>query len=170
MRCIHSTASGKRCKHEAIKGKSACYSHHEVGATLYDKLGGIFAISAVVNDFSDNLLSNAVVGRDSKNPQLRDWSRNHLDRLPGLKFMRTLWLASIAGGPYEFCSTKPKPPPASEFNLENPHAKFHITSEEFDAVAGELAASLDRFKVPKDLKKQVLTVFAEHKLEVVNPR
>jgi len=169
MRCTHLTSSGKRCKNDALKGKSACHIHAgEV--TLFEKLGGIVAIAAVVNDFSDNLLTNPIVGKDSKNPQLRDWSRNHLDRLPFLKFGRTLWLASISGGPYEFVSTKPDPPSSGDHSLHNPHAKFHITSEEFDAVAQELAASLDRFKVPKDLKKQVLNVFAEHKAEVINPK
>jgi hemoglobin len=57
--------------------------------TLYDRLGGIFPIAAVVNDFSDALIVNPIVGIDSPNPFLRDWSRNKLDRLPGLKFMRT---------------------------------------------------------------------------------
>ena len=76
--------------------------------SLFDRLGGIYAISAVVNRFSDRLINNRVVGVNSANPQLSDWSRNKLDRLPGLKFMRTLWLAEVAGGPYKF---QPSPPP-----------------------------------------------------------
>jgi len=166
MRCPHLTTSGKRCKKTISPGFSGCDKHKDE-KTLYDDLGGIFAISLVVDHFSDALLKNSLVGRDSKNPHLKDWSRNHLDRLPGLKFMRTLWLASIAGGPYEFCSTKPGP---AQFNLENPHAKFHITSEEFDAVAKELASSLDHFKIAKNIKDRVLEVFAEHKLEVISPK
>ena len=41
-----------------------------------------------------------------------------------------------------------------------------ISSEEFDAVAGELATSLDAFNVPAREKDEVLAAFAAHKGEV----
>lgn len=44
--------------------------------SLYDRLGGVFAIAAVVDHFSDALINNPVVGKASKNPQLADWSKN----------------------------------------------------------------------------------------------
>ena len=44
--------------------------------SLYDRLGGAFAIAAVVNHFSDALIENPIVGRQSQNPQLRDWHSN----------------------------------------------------------------------------------------------
>lgn len=59
---------------------------------LYERLGGVFAIAAVVNRFSDAVVTNPIVGLDSKNPQLREWHTKNLGRLPGLKFMRTLWV------------------------------------------------------------------------------
>jgi hemoglobin len=135
----------------------------EKGKTLYERLGGIYAIAAVVNDFSDALIVNPVVGRDSPNPFLRDWNRNELGRLPGLKFMRTLWVASLAGGPYKFAGTKPEKCP---FSLENAHARFQISPAEFDAVAGELGASLDKFKVGEREKHEVLAAFGAHKPDV----
>jgi hemoglobin len=131
--------------------------------TLYDRLGGIFGISLVVNHFSDALIENPLVGRDSPNKQLKTWSRNKLDRLPGLKWLRTLWLADLAGGPYKFVPTKPGKCP---FGLEKAHSTFKISSEEFDEVARELANSLDHFKIPEKEKGEVLSVFAAHKLEV----
>ena len=67
--------------------------------TLYDRLGGAFAIAAVVDHFSDAVVRNAIAGQESENPQLREWSTNELGRLPGLKFMRTLWVCDISGGP-----------------------------------------------------------------------
>src|SRR5436305_2844082 len=70
--------------------------------SLYERLGGVFAIAAVVDHFSDALVNNAVAGETSENPQLRDWATNHLERLPGLKFMRTLWVCNVAGGPFSF--------------------------------------------------------------------
>jgi len=76
-------------------------------ASLYERLGGIFAIAAVVDHFSDAIIENAMVGKLSKNPQLRQWSVEQPGRLPGLKFMRTLWVANISGGPFEYSPTRP---------------------------------------------------------------
>ena len=68
-------------------------------ASLYDRLGGAFAIAAVIDHFSDAVVRNPIAGQGSKDPELDEWSRNDLARLPGLKFMRTLWVCEIAGGP-----------------------------------------------------------------------
>jgi hemoglobin len=68
-------------------------------SSLYERLGGAFAIAAVVDHFSDALVHNPIVGQNSDNPDLREWHTNNLGRLPGLKFMRTLWVCNVAGGP-----------------------------------------------------------------------
>ena len=70
--------------------------------TLYDRLGGVFAIAAVIDHFSDAIVKNPIVGQGSNNPTLREWHTKQLGRLPGLKFMRTLWVCNVAGGPFEF--------------------------------------------------------------------
>src|SRR4051812_37172103 len=75
--------------------------------SLYERLGGAFAIAAVVDRFSDALIKNPIVGQQSVNPQLREWHTKSLDRLPGLKFMRTLWVCTVAGGPFKFTATRP---------------------------------------------------------------
>ena len=62
--------------------------------SLYNRLGGVYAIAAVVDHFSDALINNPIVGKHSKNPALAEWHSKQLARLPGLKFMRTLWLCS----------------------------------------------------------------------------
>jgi hemoglobin len=131
--------------------------------SLYERLGGVFAIAAVVDHFSDALVENPVVGRGSRNPALADWHTNHLDRLPGLKFQRTLWVCNVAGGPFRFEATKPGSTP---LGLEEAHRQFRITSEEFDEVAAELGRSLDHFGVPEGEKGEVLAAFAAHKAEV----
>ena len=41
--------------------------------SLYERLGGVFAIAAVVDHFSDAVVKNPIVGQKSKNPQLREW-------------------------------------------------------------------------------------------------
>jgi len=138
-------------------------SRQRKSKSLYDRLGGIFAIAAVVDHFSDAVVTNPIAGRNSKNPALRDWHRNKLNRLPGLKWMRTLWVADISGGPYKYVATKEGKCPMS---LENAHKNLKISPEEFDAVAGELSKSLDHFNVPEKEKQEVLAAFAAHKSEV----
>jgi len=131
--------------------------------SLYDRLGGVFAIAAVVDHFSDALINNPIVGQRSKNPALREWHTNSLGRLPGLKFMRTLWVCNVAGGDFEFSPTRPGRTP---LGLEEAHRTLHISPEEFDEVAAELARTLDAFKVPEREKGEVLGAFAAHKSEV----
>jgi hemoglobin len=131
--------------------------------SLYDRLGGVFAIAAVVDHFSDAVVRNPIVGQGSKNPQLREWSTDKLARLPGLKFMRTLWVCNVAGGPLSFTATKPGSTP---LGLEEAHRELRITPDEFDEVAAELGRSLDHFGVPPREKDEVLGAFAAHKGEV----
>jgi hemoglobin len=132
-------------------------------ASLYDRLGGVFAIAAVVERFSDALIYNPVVGQKSDNPALRDWHTNNLGRLPGLKFMRTLWVCNVAGGPFEYTPTEPG---STNLGLEEAHREFSISPAEFDEVAAELARTLDVFEIPDQEKQEVLAAFAAHKGEV----
>jgi len=131
--------------------------------SLYDRLGGVFAIAAVVDHFSDAVVKNPVVGQKSKNRQLREWHTKNLGRLPGLKFMRTLWVCSVSGGPFQFTATKPG---KTSLGLEEAHRDLRISPAEFDEVAAELGRTLDFFKVPKREKDETLAAFAAHKNEV----
>ena len=131
--------------------------------SLYERLGGAFAIAAVVNHFSDALIKNPIVGEQSQNRKLRDWHSKQLDRLPGLKFMRTLWVCNVAGGPFEFTATRPGSTP---LGLEEAHRELRISPAEFDEVAAELGRTLDHFKIPQGEKGEVLAAFAAHKPEV----
>lgn len=131
--------------------------------SLYERLGGVFAIAAVVDHFSDAIVKNPIVGQSSKNPALKEWHTNNLGRLPGLKFMRTLWVCNVAGGPLQYTPTKPG---KTEVGLEEAHREFKISPDEFDEVAAELARSLDFFQVPQREKEEVLAAFAAHKDEV----
>ena len=132
--------------------------------SLYERLGGVFAIAAVVDHFSDAVVRNPIVGQQSANPALREWHTNNLGRLPGLKFMRTLWVCAVAGGPFQYTPTMPG---STELGLEEAHRRLRISPTEFDEVAAELARTLDAVKVPDQEKEEVLAAFAAHKGEVV---
>ena len=131
--------------------------------SLYERLGGVFAIAAVVDHFSDAVVKNPIVGQQSANPQLRAWHTKNLGRLPGLKFMRTLWVCNVSGGPYQFTATKPG---TTALGLEQAHRDLRISPAEFDEVAAELGRTLGVFKVPKPETDEVLAAFAAHKGEV----
>jgi hemoglobin len=139
------------------------YAQTAPGKSLYDRLGGVFAIAAVVDHFSDAVVKNPIVGRKSKNPRLREWHTKNLGRLPGLKFMRTLWVCNVSGGPFQFTATRPGTTP---LGLEEAHRDLRISPAEFDEVAAELGRTLDFFKVPKRETGEVLEAFAAHKDEV----
>jgi hemoglobin len=132
-------------------------------SSLYDRLGGAFAIAAVVDHFSEAVVQNPIVGQKSENPALREWHTNSLGRLPGLKFMRTLWVCDVAGGPQQYAATKPG---SSPLGLEEAHRELKISPAEFDEVAAELGRTLDFFKVPEREKAEVLAAFAAHEGEV----
>ena len=132
-------------------------------SSLYERLGGAFAIAAVIDHFSDAVVQNPIVGQRSANPALREWHTSNLERLPGLKFMRTLWVCNVAGGPFEYTGTRPGSTP---IGLEEAHRDLRISPEEFDEVAAELGRTLDFVKVPEREKQEVLAAFAAHKGEV----
>jgi hemoglobin len=132
--------------------------------SLYERLGGVFAIAAVIDHFSDHVVKNPKVGAGSPNPLLNEWHTEKVDeRLPGLKFMRTLWVCNVAGGPFNYVGTEPGRTP---IGLEEAHRELKIAPEEFDEVASELGRTLDHFKVPAKEKDEVLAAFAAHKDEV----
>jgi hemoglobin len=150
----------------ALAGADHAYAQAQQTApekSLYERLGGVFAIAAVVDHFSDAVVKNPIVGQKSKNPRLREWHTKNLKRLPGLKFMRTLWVCNASGGPFQFTATKPGTTP---LGLEEAHRDLRISPAEFDEVAAELGRTLDVFKVPKREKAEVLAAFAAHKDEV----
>ncbi len=132
-------------------------------SSLYERLGGAFAIAAVVDHFSEAIIRNPIVGQTSENPALREWHTNNLARLPGLKFMRTLWVCDVAGGPQDYAATRPG---RTDLGLEEAHRELKISPAEFDEVAAELARTLDHFEVPDQEKEEVLGAFAAHKDEV----
>jgi hypothetical protein len=62
------------------------------------------------------------------------------------KFMRTLWVCDISGGPQVYAATKPG---KNHLGLNEAHRALEISPEIFDEVAAELARSLDHFGVPE---------------------
>jgi hemoglobin len=120
--------------------------------TLYERIGGVYAISDVVDYFSDQLVQRDTI--EGTNPYIKDWNAKKAPyRLAGLKFLRTLWLCAIAGGPFQYTGQP----------LGDAHFDFQLTPAEFDQVSAVLADALDHFKVRTGEKEEVLAAFEAFK-------
>ena len=123
--------------------------------SLYERLGGIFAIAAVIDNFSDRLLKNPKIV--DANPELHErHTVTYRTRMPGLKWGRTLWVADVTGGPFEYTG----------LGMRDAHFDLKTSPEVFDEVSAELAHALDDFNVPEREKQEVLAAFAGEKGEV----
>jgi hemoglobin len=126
--------------------------------SLYDRLGGYFAIAAVVDRFSDRIIRNPKL---NKNPALKRWNRTQAKtRLPGLKFGRTLWIAAMAGGPFEYTGLP----------LNEAHEEFHLTAEEFAEVGAEIVRALNFYKVPEREQQELVAAYQTSMSDVVTAR
>ena len=123
--------------------------------SLYERVGGIFAIAAVVDRFSDQIVINPKL---NVNPALKAWNETEAaGRLPGLKYMRTLWIAALTGGPFSYTGLP----------LHDAHTRFHLTSDEFDEVGAEIVRALDYYQVPEAEKTLLVDAYMLSKSDVV---
>ena len=126
--------------------------------SLYDRLGGYFAIAAVVDRFSDKIIKNPKL---NKNPTLRKWNRTEAKtRLPGLKFGRTLWIAAVAGGPFEYTGLP----------LREAHGEFKLTADEFAEVGKEIVSALNFYEVPAREQQELVAAYQASMSDVVTAR
>ena len=116
--------------------RTANAEHHEeaVAESLYDRLGGTYAIATVVDDFIDRVSVNDTL---NANPAI-DAARERVPA-PGLKFQVTAFMIQAAGGPYVYHGR----------NMVDSHTHLHITEGEWQALAADFKASLDHFEVPE---------------------
>jgi len=118
--------------------------------SLYERLGGEPAITAVVEDF---------VGRAAANPKVnffRDGKYKGTD-VPRLKRLLVEFIGSATGGPQKYTGR----------DMKQVHKGMKITNAEFDAIAADLAASLDKFKVPAKEKNELLTIVGTTRKDIV---
>ncbi len=130
--------------------------------SLYERLGSVFAIAAVVDHFSDAVVKNPIVGQRSKNRSCR-MAYQKPEKAAGPQVHADAVGLQRCGRPFQFKATRPGKTP---LGLEEAHRDLRISPAEFDEVAAELGRSLEFAKVPKREKAEVLAAFAAHKDEV----
>jgi hemoglobin len=106
----------------------------EMAPSLYDRLGGVYNISVVVDDLIDRVMDDS---RLNANPRVDE--AHHRVTPPGFKYYVTEMLCQAAGGPQVY-SGRP---------MGDSHRHLLITEEEWDAFMDDCQQTLDRFEVPE---------------------
>lgn len=114
--------------------------------SLYDRLGGKPAITAVVDDF---------VGRVAADNRINGKFANA--NIPRLKAMLVDQICQASGGPCTYAGR----------DMKSAHAGMGITGGEFDALVGDLVATLNKFKVPEREKNELLGALGPMKGDIV---
>lgn len=123
---------------------------------LFDRLGGFFGIAAVVDRFSDAIIVNPVL---NQNPALVAWNQDEAPtRLPGLKFLRTMWIAAMVGGPIKF---EGQP-------LKQAHDRLDLTQAEFAEVGSEIVKAIQHFNVAHADIDQLVCIYQTSMDDVVS--
>ena len=120
--------------------------------SLYDRLGGLYPISAVVDDFIDRIYVNPTLNANPNVVKARTEVRK-----PGLKVQVANLVCMTTGGPCKYTGQ----------GMRESHASFHITQKEWDALFVELKASLDKFKVPAAEQKELFAIVESTKGDIV---
>ncbi len=117
--------------------------------TLYDRLGGMPAISAVVDDFAKNVLGDARINKK--------FARSDATRLvSNLKD----FVCSATGGPCQY----------NGLSMKKSHDKMRVTGGEFNALVEDLVKSLDKFRVGEREKNELLSALAGLKGDIVKEK
>ena len=120
--------------------------------SLYDRLGGVYNISVVVDDFIDRVMGDP---RLNANPRVDE--AHHRVSPQGFKYYVTEMLCWAAGGPQTY----------SGRTMGDTHRHLMITDEEWVAFMEDLQQSLDRFEVPQPEQGEVIAIVESTKEAIV---
>lgn len=114
--------------------------------SLYDRLGGKDAITAVVDDF---------VGRVAADKRINGFFAKA--NVPRLKTQLVDQICEASGGPCKYTGR----------DMKTAHRKMGVTGAAFDALVGDLVASLDKFNVGEREKNDLLGALGPMKADIV---
>jgi len=138
---------------------------------LFDRLGGEKGIIAIVDDFTPRVLQDPRVDwqrEDVKSGGLAFW-RNSSEKaawtatagnVATLKKHLVQFIDLATGGPVHYDGK----------TMKSAHAGMHIDNPEFDAVLGDLKASLDRLQIPNKEQKELLSIIESTRPQIVTER
>ncbi|MCD2185796.1 group I truncated hemoglobin [Actinomycetospora soli] len=121
--------------------------------SLYERLGGTYAIAGAVDVLVDRLFENAGV---NANEAVHEHHGNPANG-PGYKFLVTAWSIEAAGGPKCYPG----------LDMIAAHTTLHITDEQFNAVYFEIEATLRFLGVPEAETAEFMQIIEHYRPEVV---
>ena len=126
----------------------------ETRPSLYERLGGVYAIAAVVDDFINRVMDNP---RLNANPRV-DEAHHRVSRA-GFKYLVTEMVCWAAGGPQRY----------SGRSMVDSHAHLGITEEEWQIFLADFQACLDSFAVPNAEQGELFAIVESTKNDIVRP-
>ena len=120
--------------------------------TLYERLGGVYAIATVIDDFIDRVMDDP---RLNANPKVNE--AHHRVAPPGFKYLVTEQVCQAAGGPQRYTGR----------SMRDSHAHLGITEEEWQAFLDDLKQTLEKFKVPRPEQAEIFAIVASTKSDIV---
>ena len=129
-----------------IAGCSSMSQQSMADKSLYERLGGKEAITAVVDDF---------VGRVAADKRINGFFAGA--NVPRLKMTLVDQICEATGGPCKYTGR----------DMKSTHQGMGITNADFDALVGDLVASLDKFKVGDREKQELLAALGPMRKNIV---
>jgi hemoglobin len=125
-----------------------------VQKSLYDRLGGVYAIAAVIDNFIDRIMDNP---RLNSNPKV-DEAHHRVSRA-GFKYLVTEMVCWATGGPQQYTGR----------SMRDSHVHLDITEDEWQVFLADLQACLDHFAVPKAEQGEIFALVDSTKSDIVLP-
>jgi hemoglobin len=113
--------------------------------SLYERLGGVYSIATVVDDFIDRVMADP---RLNKNPRVDE--AHHRVPPAGFKYLVTEMVCWAAGG-----------------SMTESHKDLSITSDEWVAFLDDLQQTLDKFAVPPEEQAELKAIVNSTRSEIV---
>ena len=117
--------------------------------SLYERLGGIEAIKAVVGDFAGRVLADERVNKKFAKSDA-----------PRLVLHLQEQICAATGGPCEYTGK----------DMKSAHKNMKVTDGEFNALVEDLVAALDKFNVPEKEKNELLAILGPLKSQIVETK
>jgi hemoglobin len=122
--------------------------------SLYERLGGVYAIATVVDDFIDRIM---VDPRLNANPLVDE--AHHRVTPAGFKYLVTEMSCWATGGPQQY----------SGRSMYDAHAHLQIAAQEWVAFMEDLDATFDKFNVPQPERQEFIAIIESTKPDIVLP-
>lgn len=122
------------------------------GTTLYERLGGLPAISLVVSDFVDVFVEDPII---MANAAVRE--RKTDDTAPYIKYQVTTLICEVTDGPCSYTG----------LDLRQAHAGLNVSAQEWDRMVEIFVATLDAHRVPATEKDELLGILGPTRSDIV---